>query len=529
MRHSSIRNAVKRYLWSGLGVSLALLSTAYAQTVTPPSISLGSTSPVCTGGSSIQEACITLPPSAVTDRVDVFLLFDDTGSFASFVPTVTSIFSSLVSALETALPGVEFGFGVGRFEDYGGIGNSFSDEFSTGRPFTLNQPIVTAADAGSTAARDALIAAALGRTAPGFGGDGPESAIEALFQVATGTGFDGDGNGLTSDSGAAGAVSTQTAPGTSGDVPAFTPLAVGVVSSGAVGGAGFRAPALKIVILATDICPVSPFDPPTIPSSVTGVAGSEPTSAFSCAGAGRFGFVSNAKSTSGNIVTGAIAPSESATLPETIAALGAAGIRVIGMGPGAAPTTSTSPSNNESVFLSALARITGAVDGGGNPLVFSTAVPLTTLQNAIVAAISTTTTLPIDINLMTSGTVPGGLTVSIDPAVVPSVAPGGEACFDVTFTGSGSPSGTFDLAFKDDITGFVLSTIPVEATCISSTELCDVNSDGQIDNVDINLIFAARGTPASPRDPRDANADGRITVNDSRACVLRCTNRRCAP
>jgi hypothetical protein len=57
----------------------------------------------------------------------------------------------------------------------------------------LNQPIVTVADAGGAAARGALINDAFARTAPGFGGDTPEAALEALYQVATGRGFDGDG------------------------------------------------------------------------------------------------------------------------------------------------------------------------------------------------------------------------------------------------------------------------------------------------------------------------------------------------
>src|SRR5262249_19450368 len=71
------------------------------------------------------------------------------GSFSGFVPTVSTIFSGLVSQLESALPGVSFGFGVGRFEDYGGPGNDFSGEFTSGRPFLLNPPIIPAPDAGA--------------------------------------------------------------------------------------------------------------------------------------------------------------------------------------------------------------------------------------------------------------------------------------------------------------------------------------------------------------------------------------------
>src|SRR5262245_37657536 len=66
----------------------ALLATARAQTVTPPSITIPPASPVCARGSETDPACITLPPGSVATQVDVFFLFDDTGSFSGFVPTV---------------------------------------------------------------------------------------------------------------------------------------------------------------------------------------------------------------------------------------------------------------------------------------------------------------------------------------------------------------------------------------------------------------------------------------------------------
>lgn len=66
--------------------------------------------------------------------------------------------------------------------------------------------------------------------------------------------------------------------------------------------------------------------------------------------------------------------------------------------------------------------------------------------------------------------------------------------------------------------------------CTLDTRLCDANSDQFVDRTDVDLIFAARGTPASgPSDPRDADRDGQITVLDSRACALRCDEAECAP
>ena len=66
--------------------------------------------------------------------------------------------------------------------------------------------------------------------------------------------------------------------------------------------------------------------------------------------------------------------------------------------------------------------------------------------------------------------------------------------------------------------------------CTLDTRLCDANADRFVDRTDVDLIFAARSTPASgPSDPRDADRDGQITVLDSRACTLRCDNAGCAP
>jgi hypothetical protein len=75
----------------------------------------------------------------------------------------------------------------------------------------------------------------------------------------------------------------------------------------------------------------------------------------------------------------------------------------------------------------------------------------------------------------------------------------------------------------DFANGLSLSNVPEPL-------ICDVDLDGRIDRNDINLIFAARNTPATgPDDPRDADGDGVITVNDARICTLLCTNPNCAP
>ena len=536
---ATLRTGTRVRLLAGVGAA-ALFATVLPtfngpslqaqSTVTPPSISVTGGN-VCSGGSQTFPVSLTLPPDTVVDKVDVFLLFDDTGSFASFVPTVGTIFSGLVTSLETALPGVSFGFGVGRFEDYGGPGTGFSGETTTGRPFTLNQPIITAATAGGAAARNTLISQALSRSAPGFGGDGPESGLEALFQTANGAGFDGDGNGSRLDSGPAGAIPTQTTPGISGDVPPFSSNVA--PTSGSLGGAGWRTDSLRLVLLATDICSVAahPAGSP-VPGSITGAgASSVPSSALHCSSVlgSRFGFISDSKTLAGSTVANSVAPSGSGGVQATVNALNALGIQVMGMGPGAAPTTSTTATFSPSTWLSAIARLTGALDTSGTPLVFSTSVPLSTLSTAIQNAITTSTTRPADITLATTA-LPAGLSFSFTPSIRTAVPPGGTAAFDVTLTGDGSPiSGTFSIQFKDFGSGAVLGTIPVTVTCAASLE-CDIDVDRDVDLDDLALIRAANKTkvPAGSSDPRDANGDRRINVADVRYCTLKCTRPGCA-
>ncbi len=58
---------------------------------------------------------------------------------------------------------------------------------------------------------------------------------------------------------------------------------------------------------------------------------------------------------------------------------------------------------------------------------------------------------------------------------------------------------------------------------------CDIDSDNDVDRDDIDLIMAARNTPASgPADPRDPDGNNIINANDARQCALQCTNSQCA-
>lgn len=81
---------------------------------------------------------------------------------------------------------------------------------------------------------------------------------------------------------------------------------------------------------------------------------------------------------------------------------------------------------------------------------------------------------------------------------------------------------------QDNIVASV-GTLNDSATKTWTTVLaCDADRDGDIDNADLGQIRTSIGQSPVGNDPRDANADGKITINDVRVCTLRCTRASCA-
>jgi YDG domain/SdrD B-like domain len=416
-------------------------SNPAAGNVNPLSI----TQSLAQGQSYRQSVSITLPNTgALTNVVDVFLLFDDTGSFVGNSPIVRAAFPTIMTQLQASLVGIDLGFGVGRFEEYG----NFGAEYATGRPFVLNQPIVAA----STAGYQTAVQAALDRTTPGYGGDQPETDIEALFQVVTGRGFDGNNNGSVLDSGSAGLASTQLTPGNSGDVPSFASFTADPAHSvfpaaGNVGGAGFRAGALPIILLATDTgfayqpkgeSVISGVNGLTLPiSSLTQT--SRPTTPFN-SGAG---------------------------IQETITGLNALGALVIGLGTN--PVATVDPRQQ----LESISKLTGATNrttttiangtadpiAPGDPLYFQIATGFaTSVANGVVSAIqNAVTNVAVDIDVVASDP---RIRLINHTGILRSIGSGMTANFDIEFIGDGAPR-RFDLQFVRAGTNVVLGSIPV--------------------------------------------------------------------
>jgi hypothetical protein len=91
----------------------------------------------------------------------------------------------------------------------------------------------------------------------------------------------------------------------------------------------------------------------------------------------------------------------------------------------------------------------------------------------------------------------------------------------VTFTYHGDVAGTDHIQAN---IGALLSNI-VEKKWVVLVSKCDVDSDQDIDNADLEVIrLANRQNATGPNDPRDGNGDGKITVADYRYCQTRLTN-----
>ncbi|MGZ0174631.1 MAG: Calx-beta domain-containing protein, partial [Planctomycetales bacterium] len=293
-----------------------------------------------------------LPPAPL---LDLAVALDDTTSFAPVAPILAAEFPGIVQSIEQALPGFDVGFGVSRFEDYGGE-----------TPFILNQPIISTSTFGFAAAIDS----ALQRAATSDQGntDNPESLLEALYQVATGVGFDGNANGSRLDNGVAGLVTTQTSANPSGDVPpfsSFVPDPVGPVlpptENGPINdGMGFRNPdvvnnqeSIRLLIVGTDaalkylpdgIDPYVGIDGITVPAStVQNGAGIAPAG------------------TAGVLFTAG------ASIQDTINELVQRNIRVIGIGgdSGNQQADPTDPNGAIRQPLEALALLTGGINESG--------------------------------------------------------------------------------------------------------------------------------------------------------------------
>ncbi len=159
-------------------------------------------------------------------NADVLFAIDTTGSMTGEISSLKNAVKKIAGSLAESIPSI--GLGVGYFRDFpagecGHVGD---------KPWKLLQRITTV----NTPEGLALVQTAAGKLSAGGGIDTPESTWQALHHIATGVGF---GSGIN-------------------EVEAFDPSTAEPVTPlagealGTIGGAGFRAGALPIVILISD-------------------------------------------------------------------------------------------------------------------------------------------------------------------------------------------------------------------------------------------------------------------------------------
>ena len=121
--------------------------------------------------------CLSVPFTPSILQADVLFVLDSTCSMTGVLNTMASNFSQVVSGI--TIP--DIAIGVAEFEDYayGLMGSAtWSD-----KPFLLWQQVTS-----NLAAVQASLSSLMTRN----GNDDPESSMEALYQAATGQGFDQD-------------------------------------------------------------------------------------------------------------------------------------------------------------------------------------------------------------------------------------------------------------------------------------------------------------------------------------------------
>ncbi len=173
--------------------------------------------------------------SASASSIDVAVLVDTTGSMGSTLLNLD--FAAIDAGLSTSYGDVHYG--LASYDDY--AYEPYGYPSGGDLPFILYQQITDDVSSVDTA---------LSGVGLHYGGDGPESAMEALYQLLTGTGYDQDCDGSFDST-------TDVAPFIESSSDPFSGAEVGPYDSttsggGNVGGIGFRSTALPIVVYITD-------------------------------------------------------------------------------------------------------------------------------------------------------------------------------------------------------------------------------------------------------------------------------------
>lgn len=169
---------------------------------------------------------------------DIGFLIDTTGSMSGTGNAMASEFGTIVSDLTSTIPDAQYGFGT--YDDY--ATSPYGDASSGDKPYELHKQITD----NTTGVASALSSGICCH----YGGDGPESSMEALYQGLTGNGYDMNCNGsFDSRSDVRPFLSSSGDAFGGGGGEAYSSSSSG---GGSNGGMGFRDYSLPVLIFATD-------------------------------------------------------------------------------------------------------------------------------------------------------------------------------------------------------------------------------------------------------------------------------------
>ncbi len=202
----------------------------------------------CSGEDLVCDWCVEVeeggtaeePYSVATSgfgQLDVVFLLDTTCSMSSTATAMALEFLTITDELDET--GLDIAYGLATYDDY--AYGSYGYASSGDKPFILRQQVTS---------DDLLVDDAIDAVEIHYGGDGPESTMEALYQAMTGAGYDQNcDESYDSAADVLPFLADTSDPflGTAGEsYVADTP------DGGIIGGMGFREGSLPVIIYATD-------------------------------------------------------------------------------------------------------------------------------------------------------------------------------------------------------------------------------------------------------------------------------------
>ncbi|MCO4769591.1 MAG: hypothetical protein KDA24_06125 [Deltaproteobacteria bacterium] len=212
---------------------------------------------VCVGTNGIQVSGYEVNVVEVTfdtaiQMGDIMFLLDETGSMQGTLDDVADNFADVAGELDALIP--DLTYGVGSFDDYNytapGVDPGYGMGSGDDLPFKRRMQQTTDLSAAQ---------AALGALVAGGGDDWTESTIEALYQAASGAGYDMDCDGIFDPD-------TDVQPFVASPTDAFGGNVIGtynpgVTGTGSLGGNAYRPGAVPILVYSSDATVRNAFPP----------------------------------------------------------------------------------------------------------------------------------------------------------------------------------------------------------------------------------------------------------------------------